>query len=335
MKNRALKVILWLILIVAALGAATSGAIWWWQGHPLALTQPVIVTVERGDTVARLGQRLREADVPIWDDGFVYMARYAHLGSRLRAGRYQLEPGDTPTTLLAKLLEGKFIPTNITFPEGWTFAQFRQALAANPYLKHTLAQVTDAQLLERLGSHATAPEGLFFPDTYQFDPGESDMDILRRAYEKQAQMLTNNWTQRDPDLPFNTPYEALILASLVERETGNAADRPRVAGVFVNRLRVGMPLQTDPSVIYGLGTAYTGALTKDDLRQDTPWNTYVHNGLPPTPIDNPGAASLAAALHPEKNNYLYFVARGDGVSEFSSSLADHNRNVQRYLLRHK
>jgi UPF0755 protein len=240
--------------------------------------------------------------------------------------------GDSPRVLLERMASGDMMQTRLTFVEGWTYQRIRQALRDAPEVKQTLDGVSDGELLSRLGAGETNPEGLFYPDTYVFVPGSSDFDILRRAYHAHQEVLKDLWAQRDADLPLETPYEALILASIVEKETGHGADRKRVAGVFVNRLRLGMPLQTDPTVIYGMGDAYDGRIRKKDLQADTPWNTYTRGGLPPTPIASPGRAALAAALHPEQHKYLYFVSRGDGTSQFSTNLADHNRAVAKYIL---
>src|SRR5690606_637679 len=213
------------------------------------------------------------------------------------------------------------------------YQRIRQVLRESQAVKQTLEGVPDADLLKRLGAPYDSPEGLFYPDTYVFAPGTSDFDILRRAYQAQQQLLDELWAERDPDLPLKSPYEALILASIVEKETGHSPDRQRVSGVFINRLRIGMPLQTDPTVIYGMGDDYQGRIRKRDLTADTPWNTYTRGGLPPTPIANSGRAALYAALHPEEHDFLYFVSRGDGTSQFSTNLAAHNRAVAKYILK--
>ena len=230
---------------------------------------------------------------------------------------------------------GDMTQRQVTVVEGWNLRQIRTALAHHPDIRHTLDQLTDAQLAERLGVDSPYLEGLFFPDTYIFPIGTTDLDILQRAYRAQRQILDKAWEQRSPDLPLASPYEALVLASLIEKETGSPADRARIAGVFVNRLRAGMPLQTDPSVIYGMGDAYDGKIHKRDLLADTPWNTYTRTGLPPSPIASVGRASLAAALQPEKHGYYYFVSRGDGSSIFATTLAEHNKNVSTYILGRK
>ena len=220
----------------------------------------------------------------------------------------------------------------ITFLEGWTYRQIRQALRENPDVKQTLDGVSDEELLARLGSDIKHPEGLFFPDTYVFTPGSTDFDLLRRAYQEGQRILNDTWDKRQDGVAVSTPYEALVLASIIEKETGHGPERRRVSGVFTNRLKIGMLLQTDPTVIYGMGEAYQGRIRKRDLQTDTPWNTYTRPGLPPTPIAAPGRAALLAAVQPEQHKFLYFVSRGNGTSEFSANLSEHNRNVARYIL---
>jgi UPF0755 protein len=237
----------------------------------------------------------------------------------------------TPYQVLLKIGRGDVNQFAVTIVEGWTFAHMRAELNNSPALEHDSASMSDADLLRAMGVPETQAEGLFFPDTYLFDKGESDLSVFKRAYKEGQTHLSQAWTARAPDLAFQTPYEALIMASLVEKETGVQADRGLISAVFSNRLRKGMPLQTDPSVIYGLGAAYDGHLHKRDLQTDTPYNTYLHPGLPPTPIALPGMASLMAAVNPAASHALYFVARGDGHSEFSENLGEHNRAVDKYI----
>jgi len=234
--------------------------------------------------------------------------------------------------VIDRLRRGETLKERLTIVEGWTFREMRAALAAHPLLKRDSEKLSDAQLLAAVGSTEPHPEGLFAPDTYVFDAGTSDLDILRQAHRAQQARLARAWEERAADLPLKLPYEALILASIIEKETGQSADRARIAGVFINRLRIGMLLQTDPTVIYGLGEKFDGNLRKRDLTTDTPYNTYTRGGLPPTPIALPGQASIEAALKPEKTRSLYFVARGDGTSQFSDSLDEHNRAVARFQL---
>jgi len=321
------------LLLAAVLLAVAAGAAWRWAHQPLALPAArVDFVVEPGSTPRAVARTLAEAGIPVWERGFVWMARLTEQDKLIKAGGYEAAQGDTPWLLLERMARGDMSQRQITFVEGWTFRQMRDALRANPDVRQTLDGVSDEALMQRLGAVVTHPEGMFFPDTYVFTPGSTDFDILRRAYEAGQKMLQEAWAEREPDLPLATPYEALILASLVEKETGQGAERARVSGVFINRLRRSMLLQTDPAVIYGMGEAYGGRIRKRDLQTDTPWNTYTRPGLPPTPIAAPGRAALLAAVRPEKHTYLYFVSRGNGTSEFSSSLAEHNRNVARYIL---
>lgn len=258
------------------------------------------------------------------------LARVTGKGKRIKAGNYALKPGTTPLRLLTQLTRGEFAQESLTVIEGWTFRQMRQAIAQHPALKHDTLAMSDTQLLAKVTTDFTLPEGLFFPDTYLFGKGISDLIIYRQAHAMLLKKLDAAWQKRDPSLPYKTPYEALTMASIIEKETGQHAERGMIAGVFINRLRTGMLLQTDPTVIYGMGDKYQGTIYKRDLLTDTPFNTYTRAGLPPSPIALPGKAALAAALHPEKTDALYFVARGDGSSVFSSSLEAHNRAVNQY-----
>lgn len=260
------------------------------------------------------------------------LARQMDVGGKLHAGEYALDPGITPRGLLAKMAAGDVIQHKFTIVEGWTFAQLRDALAQDEMIERSLAGRTDSDIMKDLGSGGAPAEGWFLPQTYQFVKGMSDLDILRRAHKAMQETLDRLWTSRAQDLPLITPYEALILASIVEKETGQAAERPIIAGVFEHRLKIGMRLQTDPTVIYGLGSRYDGKIHTRDLETDTPYNTYTRAGLPPTPIALPGAASIDAVLHPAQTDALYFVARGDGTHEFSATLEAHNRAVAKYQL---
>ncbi|MDG4553170.1 MAG: endolytic transglycosylase MltG [Candidatus Competibacter sp.] len=262
-------------------------------------------------------------------------ARLNGLAPRLKAGEYALAPSTTPRDLLERIAAGRVIQYPLTVVEGWTFQQLRQALAAHPKIGQTLRDASDAEIMARLDRAGQHPEGWFFPDTYHFPAGFTDEAFLRRALAAMEQRLTRAWSQRAADLPLDTPYQALILASIVEKETGLAAERPAIAGVFARRLREGMLLQTDPTVIYGLGAAFDGDLRRHDLVTDTPYNTYTRKGLPPTPIALPGADALAAAVHPTDGDALYFVADGRGGHVFSKTLDEHNRAVRRHQLREK
>ena len=260
------------------------------------------------------------------------LARQMSVAGKLHAGEYALDPGISPRGLLAKLAAGAVIQHKCTIVEGWTFAQLREALAHDAELAQTLPALGDGELMKTLGAGGAPPEGWFLPETYQFVKGMSDLDILRRAHTAMQRKLDTLWAARAPDLPLTSPYQALILASIVEKETAQPAERGLIAGVFEHRLKIGMRLQTDPAVIYGLGVAYDGKIHTRDLETDTPYNTYTRAGLPPTPIALPGAAALEAVLHPASTDALYFVARGDGTHEFSATLEAHNRAVAKYQL---
>jgi len=262
-------------------------------------------------------------------------ARLNRLASRLKAGEYTLAPGVTPRGLLEQIVAGRVIQHSLTVVEGWTFRQLRRALAAHPKLKQTLREATDAEIMARLGRAGEHPEGWFLPDTYHFPSGFSDEVFLRRAMAAMDRQLREAWHRRSPDSPLTIPYQALILASIVEKETALPAERPAIAGVFARRLQRGMLLQTDPTVIYGLGEAFDGNLRRADLTHDNPYNTYTQKGLPPTPIALPSAGALAAAVNPAPGDALYFVATGQGGHVFSRTLAEHNRAVRQYQLRKK
>jgi UPF0755 protein len=259
--------------------------------------------------------------------------RWSGKARQIRAGSYEIGSGTTPVRLLEKMVQGDETLATVRLNEGWTFRQIRAELARADALKPSSASLSDDQLMAAIGAAGISPEGRFQPDTYAYSKGSTDLALLKRAYRAMERRLLEAWNERDPSTPLKSADEALTLASIVEKETGVGADRGRVAGVLVNRLRIGMPLQTDPTVIYGLGAAFDGNLRKRDLLADTPYNSYTRTGLPPTPISVPGKAALLAAVRPEPTKALYFVARGDGSSEFSETLAEHNRAVSRYQRR--
>ena len=303
----------------------------WWSHSPLRLRHTVVeLTIERGRSAAQVADDWVQAgvDAPAWALGAYF--RWSGDTRRIRAGSYAVEAGTSPQALLSKLVRGEESLESVVFIEGWTFAQIRQALARAPGLRQTLQDIDDRAVMQALGAAHLPAEGWFFPDTYRYARGVSDRTVLLSAHEAMRRQVDKAWEQRSPDLPIRSPAEALVLASIVEKETGQAAERARIAGVFINRLRLGMPLQTDPTVIYGLGSAYDGNLRKRDLQTDTPFNTYTRRGLPPHAIAMPGAQSLLAAVQPESTKALYFVARGDGSSHFSADLNEHNRAVWRY-----
>jgi UPF0755 protein len=262
-----------------------------------------------------------------------WYARYRGLASQVKAGEYRLRDGMTPDQLLALLVSGRSVSYSLTLLEGWNIRQVRAAVAGHEALAQTLEGVDNADLMAKLGKPGLHPEGRFFPDTYQFSRGTSDLDFLRRAMLKMDDELAQAWQARAENIPLQTAEEVLILASIIEKETGQASERPEIAGVFSRRLQKGMKLQTDPTVIYGMGERFDGNIRRRDLREDTPYNTYVHTGLPPTPICMPGREALRAAVEPEPGNSLYFVARGDGSHVFSATLKEHNAAVRKYQLK--
>ena len=316
-------------LVIAA--AAGAGAVAWWVNHPLSLRTPTVeVSIEPGTPPRDVAQQWIQAGIdtqPLW---LYEWFRWSGLSRRIRAGSYEVGAGITPYRLLQKMVQGEEVLETVRLIDGWTFRQWRAELAKAKALKQASAGMSDAQIMEALGSPGLSPEGRFFPDTYAYSKGVSDLTVMKRAHQAMQRRLAQAWAEHAPNTPLKSADEALILASIVEKETGTAADRNLVAGVFSNRLRIGMPLQTDPSVIYGLGDRFDGNLRKRDLQADTPYNTYTRAGLPPTPIAMPGLASLRAAVKPAQTKALYFVARGDGSSAFSESLAEHNRAVDKY-----
>jgi len=264
---------------------------------------------------------------------FIILAKVLQKESYLQAGDYTLNRNVTPYQLLLSLNHGKATQGSVTFIEGRTFEQMRSKLEKNDAVKQTISVLSESEILKLMGSEHTVAEGLFFPDTYYFDRNTADKVVLQRSYDAMRSKLESAWNSRAAGLPYKNSYQALIMASIVEKETGKASERPMIAGVFINRLRIGMRLQTDPTVIYGMGAQYKGNIRKKDLLTDTPYNTYTRNGLPPTPIAMPGFASIEAALHPASTKALYFVGKGDGSHAFSSSLAEHNRAVVKYQLK--
>jgi UPF0755 protein len=323
----------WRVLVGGTVlaAAAIGGAAAWWLNRPLDLAADAVeVSIEPGTTPREIAQAWVQAGVQASPRLLYEWFRWSGQARRIRAGSYEIGPGVTPIRLLDKMVQGDETLAVVRLIEGWTFRQFRAELAKAEALKPTTAGVSDEQVMALVGAPGVSPEGRFHPDTYAYSKGSTDLAVLRRAHRAMQKRLEAAWQEHPPDTPLHSADEALVLASIVEKETGVAGDRGRVAGVFVNRLRVGMPLQTDPTVIYGLGESFDGNLRKRDLQTDTPYNTYLRTGLPPTPIAMPGNAALLAAVHPEATKALYFVARGDGSSEFSDTLADHNRAVNRY-----
>ncbi|WP_019373944.1 endolytic transglycosylase MltG [Melaminivora alkalimesophila] len=324
-------------LVLLAVIVAGAGVAWWLQaplpqravaGAPPG--QPLELEIEPGTTPRGVARAAVRAGLDVHPDLLYWWFRLSGQDRDIRAGNYEIPAGTSPRALLRKLVRGEEALRAVTLVEGWTFRQVRQALARAEQLRPDTAGQSDEAIMAALGRPGVAPEGRFFPDTYTYGKGSSDLAVLRRALHAMDRHLEAAWAQRAPDLPLKSADEALVLASIVEKETGRPEDRALVAGVFANRLRVGMLLQTDPTVIYGMGEKFDGNLRRRDLVTDTPFNTYTRPGLPPTPIAMPGKASLLAAVQPADTRALYFVARGDGSSQFSETLPEHNRAVNRY-----
>lgn len=323
-------------LLLAGLLLAFAG----WR-QDLALQRPLVIDAERlievpaGATPGGMLNRLEGEGVL---DGAFWLRLYWRFnlnGKGLHSGEYRLLPGQTGRDLLELWRRGEVVQYSLTLVEGWTFRQVRTALAGQERLEHTLNGLDDAAVMQRLGLDGQHPEGRFFPDTYRYVRGMRDIDLLRQAHERLSSVLDEEWSRRTADLPYTSPYQALIMASLVEKETGVAQERGEIAGLFIRRLHEGMLLQTDPAVIYGLGERYAGNLTRAHLREPTPYNTYLNPGLPPTPIAMVGREALHAALHPAAGDSLYFVARGDGTHVFTRSLDEHNRAVREFQLKRR
>jgi UPF0755 protein len=317
------------LAVLAALGAA--GAAYLWVNKPLALAaESVEVAVEQGTPPRAIAQAWVDAGVKTSPLFLYEYFRWSGQSKKIRAGSYEIGLNTTPAQLLNKMVRGDETLAVVRIIDGWTFKQVRAELAKADSLKPTTAKMSDGEIMAAIGQPALAPEGRFYPDTYAYSKGSSDVAVLKRAFHAMQKRLDEAWAQRAPDTPLKTVDDALILASIVEKETGAAAERGKVAAVFVNRLRINMPLQTDPTVIYGLGDQFDGNLRKKDLTTDGPYNTYTRTGLPPTPIAMPGKASLLAAVKPEPIKALYFVSRGNGTSEFSDNLQAHNKAVNQY-----
>ena len=330
--NRDVRRFISTVFVLALLAAlAAAGAGWWWIHQPLRLSASTVdLSIEPGTLPRGVAQAVKDAGVDVHPRLLFTWFRISGQANRIKAGSYELERGITPERLLDKLARGEESLRAVTVVEGWNFRQMRAALAKAEALKPDTQNLSEADLMKLLGREGVAAEGRFFPDTYTYSKGSSDVKVLQRALRAMDKRLAQAWAQRSPQSILKTPEEALILASIVEKETGKAADRTMIASVFQNRLRIGMPLQTDPTVIYGLGERFDGNLRKVDLQTDSPYNTYLRTGLTPTPIALPGKASLLAAVQPAAGKYLYFVAKGDGSSQFSETLDEHNRAVNRY-----
>ncbi|MGB0712265.1 MAG: endolytic transglycosylase MltG [Gammaproteobacteria bacterium] len=331
-----------ILALVLVLALAVVAAVAWrhFQGFassPLPIEKAVVVEIPPGTGVKLLAARLTEKGLIPDPYRFELLARVEKFASRIKAGEYQLEPGVSPRAALELFASGKVIAYSETLVEGWNFSQMMDAVRNSPILERTLPDLEPETVMKALGQEGVHPEGRFYPDTYLFPRGTTDVEFLSRAYRTMEAKLDEAWAARSAGLPLNTPYEALILASIVEKETAAPEERPRIAGVFVRRLQKGMRLQTDPTVIYGMGDLYKGNIRRRDLKTDTPYNTYTRKGLPPTPIAMPGGAALHAALHPLDGKTLYFVARGDGSGThvFSETLKAHNRAVAEHQLKRR
>jgi UPF0755 protein len=323
-------------IIAGVLLALIAACGWAWRDYqsalhtPVVVGNPIVIEINKGDSFNQITDKLLAQNLdfkPIW---FKVIAVSEKTFKKLKTGEYELAPGLTIPEILTLFVQGKTKQYAITFPEGWSFKEILQEVEKNPNLEHTLNNVNFEALMSLLGANTKYPEGAFFPDTYFFEKRSSDVALLKRAYDKMQSVLQQEWLHKAEDLPIKTPYEALILASIVEKETGVVAERPLIAGVFIRRLQTDMMLQTDPTVIYGMGENYQGDIGHTDLKTVTPYNTYMLKGLPPTPIAMPGRDAIYAALHPDNSNNLYFVARGDGTHVFSSTLKDHNLAVDSF-----
>lgn len=326
------RLVLFSLLLLLAGAAAES---WYrYRFAPIAMPEAAVrVRVERGATIPAIAESMRSVglDVPAWR--LRLAARLRGDARGIRHGVYEFRAPVTLEQAIDKFVRGDVVLAQLTVVEGWTFRQLRDAVARHPELARDSVGADDAEILRRVGAQERHPEGLFFPSTYRFSPGASDYEVYGQAYRLLRRTLETAWSGREPGLPLADPYQALVLASIVEKETGRAEDRAMIASVFVNRLRRRMPLQSDPTTIYGLGERFDGNLRREHLRAYTPHNTYARTGLPPTPIALPGRAAIEAALHPAQSDALYFVARGDGSSEFSADLQSHNRAVARFQLK--
>ena len=325
---KVIKQIFWAVLSVALLLSVVSG---WWVVTPMSMPTPTVdVSIEPQTPVRGIAQTVVDAGVDVPPVVLYVFFRVSGQSRKLRAGSYELSQGNTPLDLLRKLSRGEESLKAISLIDGWTFRQIRTALAKAEGLKHDTQDLSNEQIMTQLGFPGVAPEGRFFPDTYTYGKGTSELHVMARAAKAMNKQLAAAWTLRGPDIQVKTPEEALVLASIVEKETGRESDRTTISRVFHNRLAIDMPLQTDPTVIYGMFDAFDGNLRRADLRTDHPWNTYTRKGLPPTPIAMPGRNALKAAVQPATSHALYFVAKGDGTSYFSTTLDEHNAAVNRY-----
>ncbi|MCC5880108.1 MAG: endolytic transglycosylase MltG [Idiomarina sp.] len=330
-------ILILIVLLVVLLGASVAGLYWWFNQPRVTMQEadvfaPVLFEVPRGSHGRQLTRQLAEQGY-IEHEQLNYLAARLFLDAdRIRAGVYAIHPGDSPRRIWERIVAGQQHQFRVTFIEGSEFREWRAQLSQQPYLDRVLDDLSDEELMQRVAPDGefTHPEGLFFPDTYRFTAGTTDLQLLRQAYNRMQRTLDDLWQQRQEGLPVSAPYQALILASIIEKETGAAHERGLVASVFVNRLNTGMRLQSDPTIIYGLGENYRGVIYRSDINQYTPYNTYRINGLPPTPIAMPGYDAIHATLNPEQSEYFYFVSSNDGQHIFSRTLEEHNRAVYQY-----
>tara|TARA_Y100001936_G_scaffold253254_1_gene316856 strand:- start:12303 stop:13304 length:1002 start_codon:yes stop_codon:yes gene_type:complete len=327
-----------LFLLISIVFILLSGCFYIYVSIPIQLPKiPYEFSIKPGSNLTNVGKQLTEINILPNTWSFILLSRVMDYDSSLKAGNYTLSKSISPIELLKIITTGDVNAKQIKirFIEGWTFRQFRKKLNAHNGIQHDTLKLSDQDILKLIGANETTAEGLFFPDTYYVAEGSSDITILKKAYDIMQNKLAMEWANANKDLPFDTPYQALILASIIEKETAKDTDRNKISGVLINRLRSGMLLQTDPTVIYGIGEKFDGNLRKKDLKKDHQYNTYTRLGLPPTPISMPGLSSIKAALNPEKTSALYFVAKGNGESHFSNTLIEHNRAVAKYQRKKK
>lgn len=328
-----IKRLFWWSLIIVIF---VAGATLYYLTRPITnVNLPYDFSLQPGSSLKSAAHQMKKAGLIPDPQILILLGRGMGKSGQIKPGNYQLTKAVSLFELLEIVSKGRVAQSDITIIEGWSFRQFRETLNNAPKLRHDSALLSEAEILQRIGATEKHPEGLFFPDTYIFPSGSSDIALMKRAYQTMQRRLLESWQGREANLPLDTPYHALILASIVEKETGKAKDRDIIAAVFINRLRKGMMLQTDPTVIYGIGEKFDGNIRRRDLLKDTAYNTYTRYGLTPTPISLPGKDSIEAVMHPAKSSALYFVARGDGSSQFSNNLVDHNKAVQRYQLKQK
>lgn len=324
------SIVMFTVLMVVGMLLAWTGMHYHIVQKKVVVLENTTLEIRKGDTLDAIIKNLQAQNIDINPFWFKMFAYRHHLDRILKMGEYVLPKGLTAAKILSLLVEGKTKQYSITFPEGWGFKQMFQAIKSNPNLQHTLSDDQLQDVMKKVGSDSDHPEGQFFPDTYFFEKNSSDVELLKRAHDKMQTLLAAEWAKRDQKIPLETPYQALIMASIIEKETGAPEERKQISGVFARRLKKGMLLQTDPTVIYGMGDDYHGDIRREDLREPTPYNTYVNKGLPPTPIALPGKDAIVAALHPAEGDALYFVARGNGHHAFSATLEEHERFVDRY-----